>query len=101
MSDTAPEYLSPRRIAERYDCTVDSVRHWILSGVLVAGRPVRLQALRVGRCWRVSGAAWEAFLAACNPDRSAARTIPGPGRAAQEARAAHERLRKRLRLEDD
>jgi hypothetical protein len=96
MSSAAVErkYLSLSRIAAEHDCTVDAVRWWVTTGVLVGGQRVRLRAVRVGRSWRVPVEAWDEFMAGCNPE--APPRQESESTAARRTRAASERLRARL-----
>ncbi len=60
------QYLSTAAVAKQYGFSDDSVRRWITDGVQVGGLTVRLEAVKVGKSWRVPPGGMEAFLAACN-----------------------------------
>ncbi|MES2208564.1 MAG: helix-turn-helix domain-containing protein [Chloroflexota bacterium] len=71
-----------------------TVENWIRAGVVVAGRRVKLAAVRVGGRYTVPRAALAAFVAACNPDTAA--PVETPGEAATRARRAVEAARRAL-----
>lgn len=60
----APRYLSPREVAECLPGRHHShkILRWILEGLLVEGRRVRLSAVRIGARWWVAREDLETFL---------------------------------------
>jgi hypothetical protein len=96
LTENAPAYLTPQDIAVRYSFDQDTVYTWITSGVRVRGQMIRLDALRIGKSWRIEQAAWERFLAACNPGREDVRPEHETTAA---ARASTKRMRKRLGMD--
>lgn len=61
----APE--TPAQLATRVGVHLSTVRRWLTVGVVAGRKRVRLPATRVGRRWRITAEAWEAFTASCNP----------------------------------
>ncbi len=61
--------LSIAQLAERTGRTRGTIENWISRGVSFRGRTVRLAATRVGGRYELTEAAFEAFVAACNPPR--------------------------------
>jgi hypothetical protein len=89
--------LSTAQVAARYGYSDEAVRRWIDPGLEVAGVPVRLRAIRVGRHWRTREDWVAEFLAACNGGVKVA-IGPSPAQVRRESEAAEERVRKRLGL---
>lgn len=61
-SETIPQ------LAARLGRTRATVWRWIVKGIDLDGRRVKLAATRVGACWTVSPEQWAKFEADCNPD---------------------------------
>jgi excisionase family DNA binding protein len=87
---TASPLLTPLEIARRLRVHQDTVHAWIKNGVPVAGRVVKLGAVRVGWRWRITEDELRAFVAACNPAEEGEPEQP------PAARAATRELRRRL-----
>lgn len=75
---------------------VQTVRAWIHKGVSVAGRRVKLAAIRVGGRWRVTPSALAKFLSDCNPQ---APTFANPTAEHRRRKAARVALLAKLRGE--
>lgn len=64
---TLPERcLTVAQVAARAGVGRNTVCEWIRRGVLVAGRRVKLQAVRLGGSWRVAEEWWARFIAEQN-----------------------------------
>lgn len=91
----APEFLSPQEIAARYGFDQGAVYRWIVQGVVIAGHDVKLEAVKIGKSWRVPAGSWERFLAACNGNNPANIAQQEQERAKQDA--AHLQAMKELK----
>ena len=65
-----------------------TVARWVGRGLLLDGRRVRLEGVRLGFRWKTSAAAVERFLAACGGGGFAGTTPAVPSPAANARRAA-------------
>jgi excisionase family DNA binding protein len=88
-----PGLLTTADVAAELGVSHDTVTRWCTRGLPWRGRLLRLDGLRVGRQWRFSRQAVDAFLAEMNGPR-----VPtaAPG-AARASAAADERARRRFR----
>lgn len=102
----AARYLTPREAAERLPGEghdPEKIVRWVLRGVLVQGRRVRLRACKVGGRWLVAEADLTAFLHTVQAGRfrglkgEPVEAAPGPAPTAQrEARRRHREAKRVL-----
>lgn len=76
-------------LAEKLNKPPSTVHSWAAKGVMIGGVRVKLQTIRIGGLRHVTGAAWRAFKAGCNPEPVATpRPLSAKRAAADQAAAA-------------
>lgn len=62
--------VSPKELAQAWNCTIHQIYSWINHGIKREGRQIFLEACRLGGTWVIDPATAEKFIMENNPGRT-------------------------------